>query len=176
MKLIFIYGYPGTGKLTVANELSKITKYKVFHNHLTINLISNIFNFGSIGFIKLREKIWLETFKTASEENMTGLIFTFSFEKTVSRNFISNIKQCLDPKDQILFIELYCDNENLRKRIEASSRSKIGKLSSYDKLKTLIENDIYYDPDIEDYVYKIDNSNLNPGDVSELIIEKYKLL
>lgn len=34
MRLIFIYGLPATGKLTVAQELAKRTGYKLFHNHL----------------------------------------------------------------------------------------------------------------------------------------------
>ncbi|MGI8542838.1 MAG: hypothetical protein ACR2MD_05085 [Aridibacter sp.] len=36
MKLIFIYGSPAVGKLTVANEIAKRTCFKVFHNHLMI--------------------------------------------------------------------------------------------------------------------------------------------
>jgi len=35
MKLVFIYGPPAVGKLTVANALAKVTGFKVFHNHLT---------------------------------------------------------------------------------------------------------------------------------------------
>ena len=39
MKLIFIYGLPATGKLTVAVELAAMTGYKLFHNHLVVDLL-----------------------------------------------------------------------------------------------------------------------------------------
>ncbi len=35
MQLVFLYGPPGVGKLTVGNALSALTGYKLFHNHLT---------------------------------------------------------------------------------------------------------------------------------------------
>ena len=38
MKLVFIYGLPGVGKLTVAKELSIITGYKLFHNQCSLKL------------------------------------------------------------------------------------------------------------------------------------------
>ena len=36
MKLLFIHGSPAVGKLTVANEIAKLTGFKVFHNHLSL--------------------------------------------------------------------------------------------------------------------------------------------
>ena len=41
MKLIFIYGAPAAGKLTVANEIARQTGFKVFHNHLSIDCIED---------------------------------------------------------------------------------------------------------------------------------------
>ncbi|MBD0327065.1 MAG: AAA family ATPase, partial [Pyrinomonadaceae bacterium] len=47
MKLIFLHGLPGVGKLTVARELAKLTGFKVFHNHLAVDLVESLFEFGS---------------------------------------------------------------------------------------------------------------------------------
>ena len=44
MKLIFIYGTPATGKLTVAKVLSNKIGFKVFHNHLTFDLVISIYD------------------------------------------------------------------------------------------------------------------------------------
>ena len=78
MRLVFIYGLPATGKLTVAQALSKLTDYKLFHNHLVVDLLLSTFEFGSTPFIELREEIWLSVFKRACRNNLKGLIFTFN--------------------------------------------------------------------------------------------------
>ncbi len=39
MKLVFIYGPPASGKLTVARELAALTGYKLFHNHLVVEAL-----------------------------------------------------------------------------------------------------------------------------------------
>ena len=80
MKLIFLHGLPGVGKLTVARELGKLTGYKVFHNHLAVDLVESVFEFGSEPFVELREMLWLAVFTQSVKANLAGLIFTFAFE------------------------------------------------------------------------------------------------
>jgi hypothetical protein len=57
MNLVVIYGPPASGKLTVAQELSAITGYKLFHNHLTVNAVAALFEFGSAEFMRLLRHI-----------------------------------------------------------------------------------------------------------------------
>lgn len=47
MKLVIIFGPQAVGKMTVGQELSKKTNLKLFHNHMTIDLVSNFFSYGS---------------------------------------------------------------------------------------------------------------------------------
>jgi shikimate kinase len=47
MKLIIIFGPQAVGKMTVGHELEKTTNLKLFHNHMTIELVSNFFNYGT---------------------------------------------------------------------------------------------------------------------------------
>jgi hypothetical protein len=35
--LVYIYGPPASGKLTIAGRLSELTGIPLFHNHLTVN-------------------------------------------------------------------------------------------------------------------------------------------
>jgi len=43
MKLVFIIGDAAVGKMTVGQELTKITALRLFHNHMTIEPVIEIF-------------------------------------------------------------------------------------------------------------------------------------
>jgi len=40
MKLVMIIGPQAVGKMTVGHELEKITDLKLFHNHMSIEMVS----------------------------------------------------------------------------------------------------------------------------------------
>jgi hypothetical protein len=87
MKLVFLHGAPAVGKLTLARELAALTDFRLFHNHLTVDLVTSLFPFGSEPFILLREQIWLAAFAAAARSNVS-LIFTFNPERTVRESFV----------------------------------------------------------------------------------------
>jgi ATP-dependent Lon protease len=45
--LLFVLGPPAVGKMTVGNAIAEITGLKLFHNHLTIEPVLRLFEFGS---------------------------------------------------------------------------------------------------------------------------------
>lgn len=45
--LVYLYGPPASGKLTIAGPLSELTGMPLFHNHLTVNALRPVFAFGS---------------------------------------------------------------------------------------------------------------------------------
>ncbi len=131
MRLIFIYGLPATGKLTVARELSAITGYQVFHNHLVVDMVQSVFEFGSRPFVELREHIWLSVFRQAGGSQLPGLIFTFAPEATVRPEFIPDtLKSMGESGGAVDFVELTCPVEELKRRIPEASRLHYKKLCS----------------------------------------------
>ncbi len=131
MRLVFIYGLPATGKLTVAQALSKLTDFKLFHNHLVVDLLLSTFEFGSAPFVELREEIWLSVFYQARRHNLKGLIFTFNPENTVRANFVQKTLETVgEDGGQVDFVELVCPLDELRRRIGSPSRLQYRKLSS----------------------------------------------
>lgn len=46
MKLVIIFGPQAVGKMTVGQELEKLTGLKLFHNHMTIELVSHFLIMG----------------------------------------------------------------------------------------------------------------------------------
>src|SRR4051794_39815975 len=79
MKLITLYGAPGVGKLTTARALAELTGYRLFHNHLTFDLVKSLFEFPSPSFGKLAEQIRLSAFAAAADAGLHGVIFTMVY-------------------------------------------------------------------------------------------------
>lgn len=169
MKLIFLFGLPGVGKLTVAQEL------EVFHNHLTVDLVTSLFEFGSQSFIELREKIWLETFSQALKAKLSGLIFTFAPERTVPDDFPEKVRSLIETNGgKVFFVELKCSQTELAKRISDPSRTKFGKLNSIELFHQLTAQGVFNTPQIlPDLI--IENDKLSASETAQLIVNKIDL-
>jgi adenylate kinase len=176
LKLIFLYGLPGVGKLTVARELAQLTGFKVFHNHLAVDLIESLFEFGTPPFVELREKIWLETFSQAVKANLAGLIFTFAFDHSVRDSFIENTHKVIASSGgEVLFVELTCSTAEHERRIAHPSRLAFGKLSSVERFRELERAAAFVGPTIPANALVIDTTNLLPPDAAALITRSLNL-
>lgn len=176
MKLIFLHGMPGVGKLTVARELAALTGFKLFHNHLAVDLVESVFEFGSQPFVELREMIWLEVFSQAAKAKIPGLIFTFAFERTVRRAFIDKVRNTVESNGgEVLFVKLHCSPDELEKRITAPSRQKFGKLTSLDQFRELKNAGVFADPGITPDQLVLDTTSLSPPAAAARIVSELGL-
>ena len=81
MKLVFIIGNSAVGKMTVGQELEKITGLRLFHNHMIIEPILQIFHDFRIDLInEIRELI----FRRFAETDNEGMIFTMMWGTIVN--------------------------------------------------------------------------------------------
>lgn len=173
MKLIFLHGLPGVGKLTVARELETLTGFKVFHNHLAVDLVLSLFEFGTPPFVELREKIWHDVFVQAASANLDGLIFTFAFDRSVTPRFIRDTLDVVESAGgEVVFVELTCSIEELERRIKDPSRQQFGKLQSVLQFRELKEAGAFVNPGIPEDRLVIDNSELTAFDAARVILRK----
>ena len=129
MKLIFLYGRPAVGKVTVARELARLTGWRLFHNHLTVNLALALCDFGTPGFITLRETVWFAAFRQALADRLLVLIFTFSPEDTVPQRFIDELfAEVRHAGAEVIPIELVANEATIEQSLASASRQKAGKL------------------------------------------------
>ena len=177
MKLIFLYGLPGVGKLTVARELSKLTGARIFHNHLVVDLVNSVFEFGSEPFVELREAIWLAVFSKAVAAELDCLIFTFAFDRTVQKSFIGSVRSVIEGNGhgEVLFVQLTCSPEELERRIADPSRKKFAKLNSVTQFRELQESGAFVDPGIPAGQLVVDTTQLPAVEAAELIASKLEL-
>lgn len=171
MKLIFLHGLPGVGKLTVARAVAELTGFKVFHNHLAVDLVESVFEFGSPPFVELRETIWLAAFSQAVEAGLGGLIFTFAHDRTVRESFIGNVRGIVEATGgEVFFIELKCSPEELEGRIAHPSRRSFGKLASVEQFRELSEAGAFARPGVPADQLVLDTTGVSASDAARLIV------
>lgn len=139
MKLIILYGPPAAGKYTIASALAQKTGYKLFHNHLTIDLLKTIFQFGAPGFFPLSQKIRLAIFEEAAKQNIPGIIFTFVYAKDTDDPFIRDVLERVTKYGgDVQFIQIYCEKEELLKRVKEESRNAFQKIKTEESLEAML--------------------------------------
>ena len=80
MKFMIITGPQAVGKMTVGQELTKITGLKLLHNHMTIEVVTKIFNYDKEAFQKLNESFRNQIFEEFAKSNQEGIIFTTTWD------------------------------------------------------------------------------------------------
>lgn len=123
--LIFIYGPPAVGKLTVANELASLTGYKLFHNHLTVPTVNAIFGRRSENPARSRLLKQLRVLSmTAAAEADIDIIFTAAYsggdaDEAFVRQFVAPFEAT---GGRAMFVQLYAPAEVLLRRVTNDSR------------------------------------------------------
>ena len=169
-----IYGPPASGKLTVAKELSKITNYKIFHNHQTVDLITSLISSDNKNFWNYVNGLRYNLLSILVKEKV-NLILTIVFDSRHPENFkkIRDIVQ--KQKGKIYFVHLIPNKQTLLKRVKGESRKKHGKLKSVKRMKADFKVFDTYGKFNHKNHLQIDNSNLSAKIVAKQINNHFKL-
>jgi hypothetical protein len=174
VKLVFIYGAPGTGKLTVAREVSRLTGLRLFHNHLTVDLAASLFEHGSPAYLDYVRHLRLEAFERAAKADV-DLIFTFWYS-SISGPSVERYRSVIETAGgEVMFVRLHCRPEILEQRVTSVSRQN-WKISSVQELRDAFAQ---YPTSFVDAIpgtqLEIDNSDLEPEVVAEQIVTHFGL-
>lgn len=129
MKLLILIGNSAVGKMTVGQELCKITPFRLFHNHMMIEPVLEIFgSFRGDVIQKLRSVI----FEEFAKSDAFGLIFTYmwAFDMPSDWEYIENVKRIFGlSEEDVYYVELIApQNVRLeRNRTENRLRNKASK-------------------------------------------------
>lgn len=175
MKLIIIHGPPAAGKLTVSRELATITGFKVYHNHISIDCVKPVFEFGSRPFWRLIKLIREETMAEAAREGVS-LIHTFCYAKGDDDEQYRRMIACVDDNGgEVHSVLLVCDDEVRRQRIVADDRKRIGKLTDPDSIDIPREEFDLFSPLSGRDTLVIDTTEVLPAESAARIIEYFGL-
>ncbi len=111
MKLVFIFGDGAVGKMTVGQELMKLTGLRLFHNHMTIEPVLDVFGrFDSAVILELRECI----FRHFAASDLPGMIYTqiMAFDVPEEWEYLAHIKSIFEPYGtEFYYVELIAPQE-----------------------------------------------------------------
>ena len=185
-KFVVIIGPQAVGKMTVGQELAKLTGYKLFYNHMTIEMVRLIFDYDKETFLKMNQVIRYEVLKEFSKSNEKGIIFTGCFD--FGKDFEAE-KQETD-KWMNLFEESYVVEleasleERLRRnktpnRLEHKASKRDLEWSENDLLESLEKHKLNSNPGEGEKIFKnylrIENTDISAEEVAKIIKEKYDL-
>ena len=165
--LVYLYGPPAVGKLTVATELQRRTSFRLFHNHLTVDAVRAVFEFGSDPFSDVVHRTRLDVFETAAR-NGIDVIFTNNSiwavpdGRSTFAAFAAEARARVDAAGgRVVFVQLSAPPEVLVARVGAPSRRQHGKLLEPARLRQILQ---LHDPEplhADDVL--IDTATMSPG-------------
>ena len=178
MKLVLIVGSGAVGKMTVGQELMKITDLRLFHNHMMIEPVLDVFGcFNGEVIQKLRETVFEEFLKTDN----AGMIFTimWAFDMPSDWEYVMNVTSKFD---EIYCVELIADQSVrlLRNATENRLKNKASKRDIEASNKRLLNEEKYRlvsnegEIPFENYL-RIDNTNIPADQVAKMIKDKFNL-
>lgn len=183
--LVIITGPHAVGKMTVGQELAKITDLRLFHNHMSIELSLKLFDFGTSEYRALNETIRKTVFEQFATGDLPGLIFTYMMDFDLQSEFdylqgiidlfeengadCHVVELCADFEERLARnkSENRLANKESKRNLEWSER-EMRKTSKKHRLNSR-EGEIL---PFESYL-KIDNTNLAPSEVAKMIKERF---
>ena len=175
MNLLFIYGPPGVGKLSVARELARATGYRLFDNHVSITCAESVFDFGTKPFWRVVGGIRDMVFEEAAAHHVS-LIFTFVYAHPQDDQHVERMCGLVEARGgRALLVRLACAREELERRLPQAARAEAGKLASLATLRELLERHDLFSPVSGRESLEIDNTGLGPAEVAGLIVSHYHL-
>jgi tRNA uridine 5-carbamoylmethylation protein Kti12 len=175
MRLVFIYGPPASGKLTVAKELAKLTGFRLFHNHVSIDFVQSLFEFGSKPFWRLTDKYRTEMIEEAAKEGV-DTIFTFVYGKTTDDPFVRRVlRKVKAHHGTVCFVHLQCGRNELARRVTSRARRSFGKIATKKLLSHVfkkfdLDSEIPFQPSL-----RIDTETQSPREAAKTIVRHYGL-
>ena len=183
---ILIIGPQAVGKMTVGQELSKITGYKLLYNHMTIEIVRQIFDYDKKSYRKMNSIIRYKIFKEFSESNEKGIIFTgcFDFGKEFKEEK-EELDKWMNLFDETYTIEIETTLEERLYRNKTSNRLKYKESkrdlewSEKDLLSSIEKHRLNSKAGEGEKIFKnfmkIDNTNISAEETAKIIKNKFNL-
>jgi hypothetical protein len=123
--LVVLFGPPAVGKMAVGYELERLTGLRLFHNHMTIDLVLRFFEFGTPAFQRLVSEFRARLLEEVAESNLPGLVFTYvwALDLPEDKAFVDRLARIFETTGaHVHFVELEATQEERLRRNETELR------------------------------------------------------
>jgi hypothetical protein len=175
VKLIFLYGPHAVGKYTVGQALAERTKYKLFHNQYSVDMVKSIFPERDHPRSECLKAVRIFMLGKAAEYGR-DTIFTLAYSGRVDDDFVSQVVAAAERHEgQVCFVRLTAPVPVLLDRVGNSSRVKARKISSQADLQQVLAT-----RDMDQFIPRpgqlsIDTSQMSPERAAARIKSHYHL-
>ncbi len=181
-----MFGPSAVGKMAVGRELSRLTGYPLFHNHMSIEPVLDVFPWGSPSFVRLTSELRRRVIEEAVVADLPGLIFTYvwAFDDPADREYVDWLTEPVRSAGERLdFVELYADQATrlAREGTELRLEHKRSKRDIETTKRRLLEDDAAHQLSTNgDFVYpdhhlRLDNSQLTPTQAAAHIAQRLQI-
>ena len=80
MHFVCVTGPPAVGKMTVGRAVCDLTGFRLFHNHMSIEPLLGVYDFGTPSFQRINGLIRREVIAESVVADLPGLVFTFAID------------------------------------------------------------------------------------------------
>src|SRR5215468_9256122 len=136
MKLVFIHGAPGAGKLTTARALLARENGRLFDNHAAIDIALTVFDFGAPGFWELVQTVRTSVLNAAAEQCVPLVVMTFVYVEPYDLPTFEQFEATvLRHGGQLLPVFLQCSTAEIVRRIGNADRVAKKKMASEESVR-----------------------------------------
>jgi hypothetical protein len=108
-RLVILFGPPAVGKMAVGRELARLTGMRLFHNHMALEPVLQLFPYGSAPFEKIVRQLRNAVFEEAARAEGPGLIYTcmWDLDDAATKSYIGRVVSLFEGRGAVThFVEL----------------------------------------------------------------------
>lgn len=178
--LIYLFGYPGVGKNTIARAIENRTEFLAIQNHLLSNALRRAIslqpseNYEQVEPLLKHHtmKSWVNflEFVAAAVPNQGLIVTSVLYENDPDKvEFFDLVKSWAESQGRVFLpVRLVCSPDEMARRIESPSRDIQYKLTDRTILKNIINNNTLLQPE---NCLEVDVTALTANEASEKIID-----